>query len=195
MLVRAAPAAAAAEVSSSIVLRRDDGDAAVSVLRLDLLAGEGDVVLTVLRRDLLAGECDAVAGVGGSGGAVSAMEGSPPSLVGGDLVVGVGLDGVAVGGGGTASAAFGGISEIGRELRAAELRRDPPNTRLTLRLNLFLVPSDPAVDSLVWFSDRSLLRAAIRSSGVAWRMRPMFSVERMRDRRCLRSVDSIYVVS
>ena len=92
------------------------------------------------------------------------------------------------------SVAPGGISETGRDDGTPDVGRDP-RARLNLRLKRFGVRcpcsdrSAPVMPSL-----RSTLRASSRSWGVAWRIRPIFSVLRMRERR-LRRVISWFAVS
>ena len=82
---------------------------------------------------------------------------------------------------------------MGREVGTADTLReaapDPgsdPRARPNLAPILLTPPGRPPcswLESVAWSSFRNLLNAAIRSSGVAWRIRPIFKVCMIRDRR------------
>lgn len=124
-------------------------------------------------------EVDALAGGVASIGAGASD--APPAVVAG-VSVGVG-----------ASAAAGGIWDVGLELCTPEAGLDP-KALLNLALALFMVVRSPTFEAawstfslVVWFSLLNLLKASMRSLGVAWRIRPTLRVLRIRERRLCRA--------
>ena len=90
-------------------------------------------------------------------------------------------------------AAAAGTWDVGREPCTPEAGLDP-KALLNLALALFIVRS-PTIQPpwstfsfVAWCSSRSLLSASMRSSAVAWRIRPTLRVLRMRERRLRRAV-------
>ena len=95
--------------------------------------------------------------------------------------------------GDTVSVAVAGTWDVGRELCTPEVGLDP-KALLNLALALFIVRSPTLLPPwsrfsfVTWFSSRNLLSASMRSSAVAWRIRPTFRVLRIRERRLRRAV-------
>ena len=91
------------------------------------------------------------------------------------------------------ASAAAGIWDVGLELCTPEAGLDP-KALLNLALALFIVrsptfrPLGSTVSSVAWFSSLSLLKASMRSSPVAWRIRPTLRVLRIRERRLRRAV-------
>lgn len=123
-----------------------------------------------------------------TGGVASTRAGAsdaPPAVVAGVSVV-VEASAVAV-------AAVAGIWDVGLELCTPEAGLDP-KALLNLALALFIVVRSPTFEApwstfslVVWFSLLNLLKASMRSLGVAWRIRPTLRVLRIRERRLRRA--------
>ena len=91
-----------------------------------------------------------------------------------------------------ASAAAAGTWDVGLELCTPEAGLDP-KALLSLRLALSLVrsptfkPLCSTFSGIGWSSFLNVLNASIRSSAVAWRIRPTLRVLRIRERRLRRA--------
>ena len=94
---------------------------------------------------------------------------------------------------GVSAAAAAVTLDVGLELCTPEAGLDP-KALLNLALALFMVrsptfkPPWSTFSFVVWFSFLNLLKASMRSSGVAWRIRPALRVLRIRERRLRRAV-------